>query len=61
MLADLFSFFEKKTGGGGGKPFLFCLGENGVLTILGRFEALNALKMARIDGKCGVRAFFFHS
>ena len=29
------------------------------LTIFGRFEALNALKMAQIDGKCGVRAVFF--
>ena len=29
------------------------------LTIFGRFEALNALKIARIDGKCGVRAGFF--
>ena len=32
------------------------------LTIFGRFEALNALKMAQIDGKCVVRAvsFFIH-
>ena len=29
------------------------------MTIFGRFEALNALKMAQIDGKCGVRAVFF--
>ena len=29
------------------------------LTIFGRFEALNALKIAQIDGKCGVRAVFF--
>ena len=29
------------------------------LTICRRFEALNALKIAQIDGKCGVRAVFY--